>query len=179
MDWSEWKEALIRRRALLIAPCAFAGLVAVSSRSETDTSAGMGDVRIIEFNERGSRTGSRLVKKVIKSAAEWKAQLSPEQFYVTRRKATDTAYTGTYYQLPETGLFRCICCGTALFSSAQKFDSGTGWPSFWAPVAEENIRVAGYQHAHAAHGSALPEVRRAPGPRFRRRTGTHQFALLH
>ncbi|WP_421021058.1 peptide-methionine (R)-S-oxide reductase, partial [Klebsiella pneumoniae] len=67
--------------------------------------------------------------------------LSAEQFYVTRHAATDSPFTGTYYQSHDTGLFRCICCANALFSSAAKYDSGTGWPSFWQPLAPENIRT--------------------------------------
>ena len=70
-----------------------------------------------------------------------RVQLSAEQYYVTRRRQTDTPFTGTYYRLERHGLFRCICCTTALFRSQEKYDSGTGWPSFWAPIAKENVRV--------------------------------------
>jgi peptide-methionine (R)-S-oxide reductase len=78
---------------------------------------------------------------MVRTDAEWRKSLDAEQYYVTRRQGTDTAFTGTYYQIHDSGLFRCVCCGNALFSSAAKFDSGTGWPSFFAPVAEENIRT--------------------------------------
>jgi len=77
--------------------------------------------------------------KVIKSDEEWKRQLTPEQFAVTRKKGTEPAFTGKYYKLHEQGIYRCVCCGNALFSSDTKFESGTGWPSFWAPIAKENI----------------------------------------
>ncbi len=77
--------------------------------------------------------------KVDKSEAEWKAQLSAEQFAVTRRKGTERAFTGEYYDCKEPGIYHCVCCGTELFDSDRKFDSGTGWPSFWAPVEEANV----------------------------------------
>ena len=79
------------------------------------------------------------MKLVVKTDAEWRKILSNDQFYVTRREGTDTPYTGTYYKLHEPGLFRCVCCANAVFSSETKFDSGTGWPSFWDRIAKENV----------------------------------------
>jgi peptide-methionine (R)-S-oxide reductase len=81
------------------------------------------------------------VEKIRKSDAEWKAQLSPEQFEVTRRKGTERAFTGKYANNHADGLYLCVCCGTPLFDSKTKFESGTGWPSFWAPIAKENVSV--------------------------------------
>ena len=78
-------------------------------------------------------------EKVTKTDAEWREQLTPEQFQVTRQKGTERAFTGKYYNSKEKGVYQCICCGTELFSSDTKFDSGTGWPSFWAPIDEENV----------------------------------------
>ena len=77
--------------------------------------------------------------KQAKSKEEWEAILTPEQYRVCRAKGTERAFTGTYWDSKEKGLYRCACCGTALFSSETKFDSGTGWPSFWAPIAPENV----------------------------------------
>jgi peptide-methionine (R)-S-oxide reductase len=77
--------------------------------------------------------------KVIKSEAEWRRSLTSDEFDVTRKADTERAFSGAYYNNHEPGLYRCICCANALFSSATKFDSGTGWPSFWAPIAEENV----------------------------------------
>ena len=79
--------------------------------------------------------------KVVKSEGEWKAQLTPEQFYVTRKKGTERAFTGEYYDCKTEGTYQCVCCGTPLYSSETKFESGTGWPSFWAPVEEENVKT--------------------------------------
>jgi len=137
------KDLITRRRAILITPFAFAGIVAVTSRkgrdSEEDSAAE--DVSIVAFDAAGAKLGPQRVQKVRRSKGEWRKLLSAEQYYVTREGSTDTPFTGTYYKRHDAGLFRCICCDNALFSSDAKFDSGTGWPSFWAPVAEENIRT--------------------------------------
>ncbi|MGA2185189.1 MAG: peptide-methionine (R)-S-oxide reductase MsrB [Bryobacteraceae bacterium] len=79
--------------------------------------------------------------KVRKTDAEWRAQLTPEEYAVARRKGTEPAFTGRYWNHHEPGVYRCVCCGTPLFHSSEKFDSGTGWPSFCAPTAEENVRT--------------------------------------
>lgn len=81
-----------------------------------------------------------MVDKVNKTEADWKAQLTAEQFRVTRKKGTERAYTGEHWDNHADGTYRCICCGTPLFSSTTKFDSGTGWPSFFAPIDRENVR---------------------------------------
>jgi peptide-methionine (R)-S-oxide reductase len=134
---------LYSRRALLIAPFALAGVVPLSMCGDDEgpvVHTGE-EVVIVEFDDNGMKRGPARVAKVIRSNAEWRKLLNSEQFYVTRRQGTDTAFSGTYYQMHASGIFRCICCGDALFSSDTKFDSGTGWPSFWAPIAEENVRT--------------------------------------
>ena len=78
--------------------------------------------------------------KIVKSDEEWRAQLSDEQFQVTRKHATERAFTGKYHDNHQTGVYACICCGVELFHSDTKFDSGTGWPSFTSPSFEENVR---------------------------------------
>jgi peptide-methionine (R)-S-oxide reductase len=141
------KEEFTRRRALLIAPFALAGIVVLAMRksSDSDESGSAGDpneeVTIVQFDDSGRKLGPAQVKKVVRSRSEWTKQLSAEQYYVTRQQGTDAAFSGTYYQIHQAGLFRCICCDTAVFSADTKFDSGTGWPSFWAPIAEENVRT--------------------------------------
>ncbi len=96
-------------------------------------------MRIAKFADDGTRLGVETVSKVVKSDAEWRHSLSSDEFDVTRKADTERAFSGAYYKNHEPGLYRCICCANALFSSDTKFDSGTGWPSFWAPIAKENV----------------------------------------
>lgn len=93
--------------------------------------------------------------KIHKPEAEWRAQLTPEQYHVTRQKGTERAFTGEYYESKTPGTYTCVCCGQELFSSAAKFESGTGWPSFWQPVKEENVD----EESDHAYGMARTEVR--------------------
>jgi len=79
------------------------------------------------------------MEKLVKTDAEWKAQLTPEQYNVTRRHGTERAFSGKYAESKEPGTYVCICCGQPLFASETKFDSGTGWPSFWQPVSKEAV----------------------------------------
>jgi peptide-methionine (R)-S-oxide reductase len=94
------------------------------------------------------------MEKIHKTDEEWKKQLTPEQYYVARQKGTEPAFTGQYWDQHEKGAYQCVCCGTELFNSATKFDSGTGWPSFSAPVAEEHVRT----EADNSHGMKRVEV---------------------
>jgi peptide-methionine (R)-S-oxide reductase len=79
--------------------------------------------------------------KIVKPDAEWRALLTPEQYEVTRRKGTERPFSGEYCSTKAPGIYACVCCGTELFRSEQKFESGSGWPSFWAPLDEANIRL--------------------------------------
>lgn len=110
-------------------------LLAAAAQSGTP-----GEVSVVQFSDDGKKLRKVRIAKVVKTEAEWKQQLSPNAFDITRHADTEIAFTGQYWKLHEKGLFRCICCDNALFSSDTKFDSGTGWPSFWAPIAEENVR---------------------------------------
>jgi peptide-methionine (R)-S-oxide reductase len=98
-------------------------------------------VVIVEFTDEGERIRKAGVPKVIKTDAEWQRQLSRNAFRITRHESTEAAFSGKLWHEHEKGLYRCVCCGNALFSSDTKFDSGTGWPSFWAPIAPENIQT--------------------------------------
>ena len=82
---------------------------------------------------------SKVEKTVEKSDAEWKKELTPMQFKVARRKGTEPAFSGEYWDHHEKGVYRCACCGAELFSSEHKFESGTGWPSYWQPLKAENV----------------------------------------
>jgi peptide-methionine (R)-S-oxide reductase len=99
------------------------------------------EVTIVQFSGAGQRLQKVRTPKVVKSDDEWHKQLSPGDFDITRRSDTEIAFSGKYWDLQDTGLYRCICCDNALFSSETKFESGTGWPSFWQPIAPENVRT--------------------------------------
>jgi peptide-methionine (R)-S-oxide reductase len=97
-------------------------------------------VTIVEFSDSGERKSKKSMDRITKSEDEWKKQLTPASFEVTRHAGTERPYTNENPNNHAKGVFRCICCDTALFDSSTKFESGTGWPSFWAPIAKENIR---------------------------------------
>ena len=81
-----------------------------------------------------------MTNKIVKTDAEWRKLLTPEQYHVTRRKGTERAFTGSYWDNHETGVYECVCCANELFHSGTKFESGTGWPSFYKPVSEQNVK---------------------------------------
>ncbi|MGH7248351.1 MAG: peptide-methionine (R)-S-oxide reductase MsrB [Pseudomonadota bacterium] len=151
--FEELKGDRVPRRVLVAVPFAFTGLVALASKikvssmqktndSETDRPAGAPyQVTVVEFTDRGEREGPATMPAVVHSDAEWRRLLSSPEFEVTRKKGTERAFTGEYWNNHDRGLYRCVCCGNALFLSETKFDSGTGWPSFSAPVAAENVRT--------------------------------------
>ena len=111
---------------------------AVTCAATRKARGGMRDC--IRAQSRRVQETSIMVDKVTKSDADWRAQLTPEQFKVTRKKGTERAFTGEYWDNHAAGTYRCVCCGTPLFGAETKFDSGTGWPSFYAPIEPENVR---------------------------------------
>lgn len=108
--------------------------VIVAAKSEP------GEVTIVQFSDDGKKLAKVKIARVVKTEEEWRRQLPSGVFEITRHADTELAYSGKLLNEHEKGVFRCICCDNALFSSETKFDSGTGWPSFWAPIARENVR---------------------------------------
>jgi peptide-methionine (R)-S-oxide reductase len=141
----ETKGAVRTRRMFIVgAAVTLGGLVLWSWKKprtlEVAVAAGAPqEVTIVQFSDSGQRLNKVHAAKVVKAEAEWRKQLSSNAFDITRHADTEIAFSGKYWDLHEKGIFRCICCDNALFSSDTKFDSGTGWPSFWAPLAAENV----------------------------------------
>ncbi len=135
------RRAFILSLAGAVSAGAFWGLrrSTVAAARPMEPSEGPATVTIADFSAAGKRTGTRTVPRLIKTDAAWKKQLSTDAYWVTRHADTERPFSGALWNEEEPGLFRCICCDLALFSSAAKFDSGTGWPSFWQPIAEENV----------------------------------------
>lgn len=138
--------AMRRRTFLVAAASAFGGVMLWSLRKPHVLEASAGapadmpkEVTVVQFSDDGKKLNKVKVPKVVKTEDEWKKQLSANAFDITRHADTELAYSGQYWNLHDKGLFRCICCNNALFSSETKFDSGTGWPSFWEPIAKENV----------------------------------------
>jgi peptide-methionine (R)-S-oxide reductase len=138
---------LVTRRQLLICGGAAIGGVTLKmgwGALVAEAKGNMGkEVSIVHFSDAGQRQDTVKMPVVVKTEAGWKQQLSEGSFEVTRHAATERAYSGATWNNHDKGLYRCICCGTALFSSDTKFDSGTGWPSFWQPIARENVHENG------------------------------------
>lgn len=136
----------VRRRAFLASATAAVGGLALWQWGKPHlleaASAASGEpkeVTIVLFSDSGQRLKTVHIAKVIKTADEWRKQLSGNAFDITRDADTEMAFSGKYWNLHEQGVYRCICCDNALFDSATKFESGTGWPSFWQPIATENV----------------------------------------
>jgi peptide-methionine (R)-S-oxide reductase len=134
----------LSRRAFVITAASASGVIALwSLRGPSLVAAKSGNisgmVTIVQFSPDGKKIGKASVPRIIKSDGEWKQQLSPISYEVTRQAGTERPYTGNTWDLHDRGLYRCICCDNAVFNSDTKFESGTGWPSFWEPIAHENI----------------------------------------
>lgn len=138
----------LRRRAFLgVSGSALAGLAIWSLnrpgllKASAANKPSNENVTIVKFSDSGQKLEILKLPKVVKSDEEWRRQLSADAFSVTRHADTESAFSGQYWSLHDRGMYRCICCDNALFSSDTKFESGTGWPSFWAPLAEQNVRT--------------------------------------
>jgi peptide-methionine (R)-S-oxide reductase len=135
------RRVFILSAASAVSAFAFWGLRRSTIAAARPLAAGEGPdtVTVVEFSDSGEKTGTVTIPRMIKSDEEWKKQLPAASYWVTRHAETERAFTGPYWNLEQRGIFRCICCDLALFSSEAKFDSGTGWPSFWQPIAPENV----------------------------------------
>jgi len=127
----------VRFAGMVVMMCAVLAVCALATAENVRPGAS-GAIRVWSVEKKGYT----MTERVTKSDEEWKKLLTPEQFKVTRRKGTERAFSNAYWDNHEKGVYQCVCCGLDLFSSAAKFESGTGWPSFTAPVAPENVRTA-------------------------------------
>ena len=139
---------------LLVVPAAIIGGGAIAWRLTAPSSARAELVSIVEFSDAGVKQGTVRRLQVVRPDSDWRAQLTSQQFWSARRGTTDTPFTGTFYESHDAGIYRCICCGNALFSSVTKYDSGTGWPAYSAPMASENI----WTRSDASFGMQRVEV---------------------
>lgn len=130
---------MLNRRLLLGSLGALSGSSLLGRWRVAGAAGAPAKVTVVMFTDAGVSQGPMLVDKVVKTDAEWRTMLSPESFEVARHAGTERPFSGPLNTEHGHGLFRCICCGTALYSSDTKFESGTGWPSFYQPIAKQNV----------------------------------------
>ena len=136
---------------------AAAGAAADAGDSKAGSEAGRAEARLVKvkvFNKSGELVGPVETARVVKTDAEWKKQLTRDQYLVARNKGTEAPFCGNLLDNKKEGVYACVCCGLPLFSSDSKFNSGTGWPSFFQPVAKENV----IEHADHSHGMDRVEI---------------------
>lgn len=139
----EEKSSLPRRAFLGASAAAIVGVILHSRYSAQPVEAKAAtpkDIQIVQFSPAGERQGVVTVQTIVKPDADWKQQLDADAYNVTRHAGTERAYSGKYWDNHAKGIYQCICCGTANFSSETKFESGTGWPSFWQAIAKQNVK---------------------------------------
>lgn len=151
------RRAFIVSAATAISAAAFWGLrrSTITAARPLSASEGPATVTVVEFSADGKQIGMVTVPRLIKTDAEWQRQLSKTSYWVTRHADTERPFTGDSWNLHDRGIFRCICCDLALFSSDTKFDSGTGWPSFFAAADRKNIS----EITDTSHGMSRTEAR--------------------
>ncbi|HXW75150.1 MAG TPA: peptide-methionine (R)-S-oxide reductase MsrB [Steroidobacteraceae bacterium] len=146
----------LTRRALLGVALSLgvAALRPRTLRAASPPGPASGEVNIEEFAPNGKSTGTKTVARVLKTDTEWRQQLSLLAYTVTRHEGTEPAFSGAYDKNHADGLYSCICCATVLFDSRTKFDSGTGWPSFWQPISRINVVESG-DNSFGMHRTAV------------------------
>ena len=127
------------QRRRFLAATLMAGVAAACGRRAAAVTARPGWVDLVEFADDGRRLRGVRVERIVLTDAQWRARLTPQAYAVTRRAGTEPAFSGRYWNQHAAGVYRCVCCGTALFDARSKFDSGTGWPSFTRPIAPGNV----------------------------------------
>jgi peptide-methionine (R)-S-oxide reductase len=161
-----WRGPNLTRRRVLCYGTASCGAIATmtwfeNSNATAPPADASAEVLIESFSPAGASLGTARVPKLIKSDAQWRQQLSAMSFDVTRKLGTERAFTGVSWNLHADGIYHCICCDTALFDSRTKFESGTGWPSFWQPISKYNV-VQGVDNSLGMTRSAV-SCRRCDG----------------
>lgn len=126
------KAAAYGARVFLVISLMWAGVSVAGQKKHTEQVS----IRVFSMEKKGHV----MADKIVKSEEEWKKQLTHEQYTVTRKKGTERPFTGEYWDNHDKGVYQCVCCGNDLFTSDTKFESGTGWPSFYAPIAKENVK---------------------------------------
>jgi peptide-methionine (R)-S-oxide reductase len=135
------RRAFIVSAAGAVSAIAFWGLrrSTIAAARPLAANEGPATVTVVEFSPTGEKTGTVTVPRIIRTDADWKKSLPAASFWVTRHADTERPFTNDQWDARERGIFRCICCNLALFNSDARFESGTGWPSFWQPIAQENV----------------------------------------
>jgi peptide-methionine (R)-S-oxide reductase len=135
-------DSRIGRRFFLKRVSTFAFIIGLPAGAWSFVRHGLRSALAADSSQPARSKGTDVSEKIIKSEDEWKRILTPEQFYITRKKGTERPYSGKYHDFKGKGIYECVCCDNDLFSSEAKFDSGTGWPSFWEPLSEQSINTA-------------------------------------
>jgi peptide-methionine (R)-S-oxide reductase len=143
----------MKSRSGLLIFLSLAALIAIGAVSMINVGAKQ-SARSSQTDAASQSKGRKMTDKVIKTDEEWRKELTPEQYEVTRKHGTERAFTGKYWDNHEKGIYVCVACGQELFSSATKFESGTGWPSFYAPISKESVAT----HNDASYGMVRVEV---------------------